>query len=572
MPQSNLHHRIIREALRLRVTERGAFLLLARSLSREMKHPMPSISSVRQALLHYTAKIPTRQREALLGLLHKRNIRSLSGVAIITALTKPFPCPGRCTYCPTEARMPKSYLSNEPAAARALALKFDPYIQVQSRIRTLEDNGHPTDKIELIIKGGTWSSYPARYQSWFIQRCFEAANGAPSPFPLPGVERVHTSLPRPLPAGERIKVRGFEKEQVKNEKARHRIIGLTIETRPDWITLEEIVRLRKLGCTRVELGVQTTHEDILKRINRDHGIAEVERAAVLLREAGFKMDFHLMPQLPGATPRRDYEMIKEIFENENLRPDMVKIYPCLVLPNALLYAQYKRGLYKPYSDRELAEMLIRAKSELIPRYCRISRLIRDIPGNWIMAGNTMTNMREYIQAEMRKRGLKCKCLRCREIGHQNPPQSPFSKGGRKGDLKVFIDEYAASGGREYFLSIEDPERETVYAFCRLRLPAGSHPELYHDLPEIKGAALIRELHTYGHLVSLKRNNRTTGQRNNSGEVQHTGLGRALMQRAEEIAHEQGFQKMAVISGVGVRDYYRKLGYRHAGTYMIKFLQ
>ncbi|KPJ84837.1 hypothetical protein AMJ57_05235, partial [Parcubacteria bacterium SG8_24] len=334
-------------------------------------------------------------------------------------------------------------------------------------------------------------------------------------------------------------------------------------TRPDWITPEEIVRLRELGCTRIELGVQSVDDAVLERVRRGHGTDEVRRATRLLKDAGYKTDFHLMPQLPGATPASDLRDLRRIFDDPGFRPDMIKIYPCTVIEGSPLHDWWRQGKYRPYPTSRLIETLIRAKTE-VPRYCRISRLIRDIPSTSIRAGNHTTNLRQVIQTEMTERGLACNCLRCREVGRA-----------AKTDLRLiratphlFDDVYAASGGQEHFLSFEDYRRRAVFAFCRLRLPSRKPSDdtkgLWDRIPEIRDTAFIRELHTYGHLVPINTRDPKAAQ--------HKGLGRRLMLTAERIAREAGYRRMTVISGVGVRGYYRKLGYRLQGTYMVKKLR
>jgi elongator complex protein 3 len=513
-----------------------------------------------------------KKSPALEKLLIKRAVRTMSGVAIITVLTKPFECPGKCVYCPNEKQMPKSYLSDEPAAARALLLNFDPYVQVQARIEALKNNGHPTDKIELIVKGGTWNAYPLSYQYWFIWRCFEGVNSL-----------KHGSIKTLKQNIVEIK-KQLQTAQKKNETAKHRIIGLTLETRPDQINEKNIFVMRELGCTRVELGAQTIDEKILKLIRRGHGANETIQATELLKNYGFKVDFHLMPQLPGSTPAKDARMLAEIFDNPNYRPDMIKIYPCTTTKNSPLYQWVKSKKYKPYSDKKLIELLINFKTT-IPRYARVSRLIRDIPGHHIMAGNKMTNLRQVIQAEMAHRGLKCNCLRCREIGH-NDMKTLKHENIKTIMPKLFIDKYVASDGTEYFLSFEDAKRQVVYAFCRLRIcspviptvakrsggippatPKGSLPIGQAGLDfarDNKTVAFIRELHTYGQSLLLKQKNNKTLK-----HIQHKGLGKRLVKEVEKICKKNKIPILAVISGVGVRDYYRKLGYRLENTYMIK---
>lgn len=493
---------------------------------------------------------------ALEKLLTKRAVRTLSGVSIVTVLTKPFPCPGQCIYCPSDARMPKSYLADEPAAARALMLKFDPYEQVKRRIEALTANGHPTDKIELIVKGGTWNSYPIDYQYWFILRCFEACNkmssrgakrrGDPS-------EIATLSMIARNDKTEKI-VKELFVEQKKNETSKHRIVGLTLETRPDFINEKTIWQMREMGCTRIELGVQTTDEKILKIIKRGHDTNETKRATELLRNYGFKVDYHLMPQLPEATPAKDLKMLLSIFSDPGYKPDMIKIYPCTVIENSELYEWLQKGKYKTYSDRNLINVLKKFKTQ-IPYYCRVSRLIRDIPAHHVKAGNITTNLRQVIQKEMKDEGLKCNCLRCREIGHIDIKTLKHES---IKAIKLFIDKYETNGGTEYFLSYEDTKRQAVFAFCRLRI---------NDQNLNPALAIIRELHTYGQLISIGKEK---GVRSKE-KIQHTGFGKKLVLEAERIAKKNKSKNIAVISGVGVRSYYRKLGYKLHQTYMIKKL-
>lgn len=547
-----------------------AFGVVLRTILRQEKNAPINIPT-KTALLKSYHKLLKQHKiiksPALEKTLMRRAVRSLSGVSIITVLTKPFPCPGQCIYCPTEARMPKSYVSDEPAAARALGLMFDPYQQVAQRLLALKNNGHPTDKVELIIKGGTWNSYPIKYQYWFIARCFEACNDKkfseknPDGSPSKVDERFSLDELRKL---------SFKIQKI-NEKAKHRIIGLTIETRPDFINKGTVAAMREMGTTRIELGVQNTNDKILKLTKRGHGIAAVKHGTKMLKDYGFKVDFHLMPQLPGATPTTDLKMMLEVFDNPDYRPDMIKVYPCTVVKTSELYDWLKRGEYKTYSDRHLVNMLKKFKAK-VPRYVRISRLIRDIPSHHIQAGNTMTNLRQVIQAEMQKDGLKCNCLRCREIGHQHWDEGKAHK------PKLFVDEYEASGGKEYFLSFEDAKRDVVYAFCRLRilsdektsdkiiLPKGLPNEGITPavLDTMGYPAFIRELHTYGQLINIGKKS--------DGASQHIGMGRKLIAEAEKICKKNKAYQLAVISGVGVREYYKKFGYKLENTYMVKTLK
>ena len=543
MGRTGIADAIIQASLERRVQTKDEFLAFEREVAAAAGAQLPPTAELRRAYERIVAAGAARQPR-LERMLKRREVRSLSGVAIVTVLTKPYACPGKCVYCPTEAIMPKSYLSNEPAAMRALLNRFDPWRQVTSRLTALTENGHDADKVELIVKGGTWSAYPWDYQQWFIKRCFDAANAF-------AAAAGAGAAPRTLAAS-----------QTRNETAKHRIIGITLETRPDWISPKEIVRLRTLGCTRVELGVQSIDDRILALTKRGHDVASVVAAAALLKDAGYKTDFHMMPQLPGATPASDLAELRGIFEDPRFRPDMLKIYPCVTVELAELHDWWKRGEYVPYPDAALVETLIAAKTS-VPRYCRISRLIRDIPSTSIVAGNAVTNLRQTIQDEMKKRGLRCDCLRCREIGRaaQAEPSLAAAK------PEFFDEAYQANGGEERFLSFEDRDRRAVFAFCRLRLPpkepVGASVEVHDALPAVCGAAFVRELHTYGTLVPIEGRDPEASQ--------HKGLGRKLMAEAERIALAAGYRRLAVISGVGVRGYYRKLGYRLSGTYMVKKL-
>lgn len=492
---------------------------------------------------------------ALEKLLMRRAVRSLSGVAIVTSLVKPYPCPGECVYCPLDERMPKSYLSEEPAAARALTLKFSPYDQMAKRIQALESNGHPADKIEFIVKGGTWNSYPLAYQYWFILESFRAANESGK---KNATKKSAFTEKSPL---EKLKTELFKQQHI-NEKSNHRIVGLTLETRPDCINYHTIWQMREQGCTRLEIGIQSTDDKVLKLTKRGHDTNASRQATELLRNYGYKVDFHLMPQLPGATAAGDLKMLESVFTDPGLKPDMIKIYPCTVVKGSELYDWFKDGKYKAYPVRKLIDILKIFKSH-IPYYCRVSRLIRDIPGQYIEEGNKVTNLRQVIETEMKRDGLKCNCLRCREVGHAlNTIKKDINS---KKDLepKLFIDPYETWGGTEYFLSFEDAARRVVYAFCRLRIV---NRQVVHPNKKLNSyLAYVRELHTYGQLVPLAKKKRIVGVE----LVQHTGLGKKLMLEAEKIAKKSKSKKLAVIAGVGVRDYYRKLGYQLEKTYMVK---
>ncbi len=499
-------------------------------------------------------KLPVNFNKSLWeSLLRKRSIRTLSGIAPVAVLTKPYPCPGNCAYCPNEPGMPTSYLPNEPAVMRAVRCNFDPYKQTVLRLNSLENNGHRPNKIEIIVIGGTWSYLPIKYQYWYILNCFRAANdftrlrknksiGSYLEFSPESKSQILKSvlgkLKSPYPHNLSLdKLKDFlNKEQTKNEKAEYKIIGLTLETRPDYINEKELRQMRELGCTRVEIGVQAPDDEILKINKRGHNVAEITRATKELRDFGFKVTYHIMPALPGSTPSRDLEMFKMLFLDSRFQPDQIKFYPTVVTQGSLLYRWWKAGKYQPYSDEELQELIIECK-KIVPEYVRIIRLIRDIPGESILAGNKITNLRQILQ----QRGVKCNCIRCRES-----KETTYVK-----DFKINIQEYEAAGGIEYFISADSQDNKTLYGFCRLRLSNTS----------LIAPAIIRELHVYGELMPVGKEQKT----------QHRGLGKLLLLEAEKIVIKSGIKKVAIISGVGVRGYYRKTGYKLKDSYMTKSL-
>lgn len=485
-----------------------------------------------------------KSSDSLEKILRKRSIRTMSGIAPIAVLTKSYPCPGSCAYCPHEPKVPASYLSNEPAVMRAIRCGYDPYRQVVLRLRSLENNGHVPTKLEIIVIGGTWSYLPPRYKYWYILNCFRAANdyGHFHKFSdvIDSAAKIDSQkLQAPYKQSMSLAFlrRELIKEQKKNESARYSVIGLTLETRPDYINEPELMQMRELGCTRVEIGVQAVDDKILKINKRGHGVKEIADATRLLKEYGFKVTYHLMPALPGATPAKDLVLFKKLFNDERFQPDQIKFYPTVVTAGSLLYRWYKQGKYKPYSDKVLQDLIIRCKAA-VPPYVRIIRLIRDIPSESIVAGNKITNLRQI----MKDRGAKCNCIRCREAQDKPLPA----------DYAVRIINYPASGGREYFISAESHDKKVLYGFCRLRLDATSPIS----------SALVRELHVYGELVSVGGNKK----------IQHSGLGRKLLALAEKIAFENNRANISVISGVGVRGYYRKSAYKLKDNYMVKALK
>ena len=466
--------------------------------------------------------------ETIEKILRKRSIRTMSGIAPVAVLTKSYPCPGTCAYCPHESDVPVSYLSNEPAVMRAIRCGYDPYVQVAHRLKALVNNGHEPTKIELIVIGGTWSYLPIKYKYWYILNCFKAANDfQKKEIDLKNKYKQNLSLAK---LKELLKI-----EQKKNESAKYNLIGVTLETRPDYINTDELFEMRNLGCTRVEIGVQAIDDKILALNKRGHGVKEIADATRMLKKFGFKVTYHLMPALPGATPKKDLELFKKLFSDEIFQPDQIKFYPTVVTKGSLLYKWYKQGKYKPYSDKVLQELIVECKGA-VPTYVRIIRLIRDIPGESIIAGNKITNLRQV----MKDRGVKCNCIRCREAKDQ--PVKEY-------DLNII--EYKSSGGVEYFISADSRDGKTLFGFCRLRI----------DKLSPIAPAIIRELHVYGELVSM----------GSKKKVQHSGLGKKLLDAAERLARATEVDKLAIISGVGVRGYYRKLAYKLKDSYMIKEL-
>ncbi len=461
-----------------------------------------------------------KESEAVLKLLTTRGVRTMSGVTPFAVMMKPYTCPGLCTFCPLELGMPKSYLSDEPAAARAKSLNFDPRAQIESRLQQLQETGHVSDKIELIVIGGTFGSYPNSYKRSFFKDMIDTINGVVSDT--------------------------IEAAQVFNETADRRIVGISVETRPDWIDEAEVKLFRELGVTKIQVGVQAFDEEILRRVKRGHSLDAVGIATQMLKDAGIKVCYHYMPNLPGSDPVKDVEMAKMMYTDPRFKPDFVKIYPAQVIPGTELHREWERGEYQPYDDELLKDVLKQIKL-LTPSYCRIDRLVRDISKKWVAAGTKATNMRQYIQAELKAEGKSCKCIRCREV-----------KEGVYDLIPELLDQVIETrGGFEHLLTFEKDNK--LFSLLRLRLPT-SQSTLF---PELTGAAIIREIHTYGKTLSHTDKE--------SSKTQHRGLGKLLMAKAQDLAKEAGFKKIAVISSIGTREYYRKLGYTREGLYMVKSL-
>jgi elongator complex protein 3 len=493
------------------------------------RHPLSEGGYVGKHILIHAYRELSRSGEwphdpAFIRQIRMKPARTLSGVTTVTVLTKPYPCPGTCIFCPELSEMPKSYLPDEPGAMRGLYHDFDPYDQTQSRMEALEAIGHPTDKIELLILGGTWSCYEGDYQEWFIQRCLDAMNGFDS-----------VSL---------------KEAQRFNEEAPHRNVGLVIETRPDWITPDEVRRLRSLGVTKVQIGAQSLDDDILLLNKRGHTVDKTREAMSLLRAAGFKIVLHWMPNLLGSTLEMDREDFQRIWDDLGIRPDEIKIYPCQLLEDTELYDIWERGEYKPYTTEELIDLIADLKPS-IPPYCRVNRVLRDIPSNNVVEGNKRTSLRQDVQHELKQRGERCECIRCREVRGRSVDTEQV----RRQDLG-----YLTLTSEENFLSFVTPKGRLA-GYLRLSLPSSNSPSL--NLVDLEEAAIVREVHIYGQSLAIGEEQ--------EGAAQHAGLGVQLMEDAALIARERGYKRIAVIAALGTRGYYRRLGYDEGEMYMVKGL-
>lgn len=463
----------------------------------------------------------------LLAKIRMKPVRTLSGVTTITILTKPHPCPGECIFCPSEIGLPQSYLSDEPGARRGVENHFDPYLQVNSRLKALHEVGHPTEKIELLILGGSWSAYPSDYREWFIRRCFEAFNEE-----NPMDDQGAVSL---------------AEVQSRNVNGIHRNVGLVIETRPDLVTLEGLLELRRQGVTKIQIGVQSMDDRVLLLNRRGHTAEDAEAAVALIRAAGYKVVVHWMPNLLGATPESDRKDFKRLWRVGGLQPDELKIYPCQLLESADLYRYWQAGEYHPYSEETLISLIADVKLD-VPRFCRINRVIRDIPSPLVVEGNRNTSLRQDIALLLQQRGQQCQCIRCREIRYGKvDPES----------LVLTDQVYLAGKAEEHFLSFNTPD-DKIVGFLRLSLPLVDPTP---TIPDLHQAAIIREVHVYGQSLEVGAEQ--------AGAAQHIGLGTQLLQEAEQIARERDYKGLAVISAVGTREYYAARGFGQRELYMRK---
>ena len=448
-----------------------------------------------------------------LGIGVKKPVRTISGVTPLTVVVGPRKCDhGTCIYCPGGDVVPQSYTDKSPAVMRAMRLNFDSHEQTLNRLDALKKMNHPTDKIEIIIIGGTFLQYSREYKYNFIKGCFDALNG-----------KISKDL------GEAKKL---------NEKSKHRCVALCIENRPDNCKEEDIKEMLEFGCTRVELGVQVLDDEIYRKINRGHTVQDVIDSTRRLRNAGFKIGYHIMPGLPYSSFENDLEKYKLVFGDERFRPDQLKLYPCQVVDDSPLAKIYKKIGYEPYNDEQIKKILSEMISQ-IPDYCRIMRVMREIPAEKMMTKAASTDMRTKVENDLKDKGIKVKEIRMREVG--------FNKGDLDLDVRIKSVEYEASEGKEFFLEFVNKD-DVLFGLLRLRLS--------------EYGAMVRELHVYGQAINLGEE---------GSESQHRGLGKMLMKKAEEISKKNGFDKLSVISGVGVREYYRKLGYELEGPYMVKLL-
>lgn len=530
--------------------------------------------------------------------LRSKPIRTLSGVAPVTVLTKPFPCPGQCIFCPNDIRMPKSYLADEPGAQRAERNWFDPYLQTYNRLEALASIGHAVDKVEIIVLGGTWSYYPEPYQIWFVSECFQALNdwsvnvdgrqarttayqqlvaklaeagGTPltedpernqeqvAGKEIQGMQvrqgsynhRVSTMYvgPEKRVGLDQLQTKTWSElaaAQLVNETAAVRCVGLSLETRPDAISQEEVIKLRKLGCTKTQIGIQSTQDRVLRLNKRGHDVAATRRAFALLRRAGFKIHAHWMANLYGSNPKKDSADYKKLFSDLALRPDELKMYPCSLIGSAELMQYYEAGKWRPYTEVELLAVLSQAVL-LTPAYCRLTRIIRDIPSQYIIEGNKKTNFRQMIDASLAKSQQKTQEIRAREIRSQVKDLS---------QLRLITRRYRTDVSTEYFFewNQRDPAHAAglILGFLRLSLPIAEA-----IVPELNQSAIIREIHVYGELMPLGQEQEKT---------QHGGLGRQLLEKAKEVAASNGYQRLSVISAVGTREYYRARGFTDGELY------
>jgi elongator complex protein 3 len=481
------------------------------------------------------AALMSTEAKKLLPIIRRKNTRAISGVTVIAVMTKPYPCPQPepCAYCPGGPTQgsPQSYTGYEPAALRGSQNSFDPYEQVKSRIRQLTAIGHKVDKVELIIMGGTFPATPKEYQTWFIQRCLDALAGKNSA--------------------------NLEEAKANAEISKTRNVGITVETRPDWAKQPHIDAMLDMGVTRIEIGVQNPDDEIYRLVGRTHSVGDVVEATRVSKDAGLKIVYHLMPGMPGSNPEKDIVAFRRVFSDADFKPDMIKIYPCLVIAGTKAYEWYQKGMFEPYTTEQAANVIAEIKKN-IPQWMRVMRVQRDIPARLILAGVKKSDIRELVQSKLREQGKQCQCIRCREVGHR------LAVDHVKPDLekiRILTQRYEASEGQEFFISAEDPENNVLLGYLRMRVPsARAHRPEIAAMP----SAIVRELHVYGQLVPVGKHT--------DGAWQHKGYGQILLKEAEHLAGKKlGLKKLLVISALGTRRYYMRFGFERDGVYVSKRL-
>ncbi len=495
------------------------------------KYHLPSMPSNADLI----AALTPEEAKLLLPILRRKTTRTISGVTVVATMTKPYPCPQPepCAYCPGGPNQgsPQSYTGHEPAAMRGSQNNFDPYLQVQSRIEQLTAIGHKVDKIELIVMGGTFPATPVEYQTWFIQRCLDAITGKESA--------------------------GLEAAKANAEVSKTRNVGITIETRPDWSKQPHIDAMLGMGVTRIELGVQNPSDEIYQKVGRTHTVTDVTEATQIAKDSGLKIVYHMMPGMPGSSPEKDVWAFKEIFTNPAFKPDMIKIYPCLAIAGTKAYQWQQEGTYKPYSTQEAAEVIAEVK-KFIPKWVRVMRVQRDIPARLILDGVKKSNLRQIVTEKLKAEGVKCQCIRCREVGHRMEADHVKPD---LANIQILTEQYEASGGKEYFISAEDPKNNVLLGYLRLRVPSPkAHRSEIVEVP----SAIVRELHVYGPLVPVGKHVDEAWQ--------HKGYGVRLLEEAERITkQDHDLKKLLVISALGTKRYYMRFGFEHDGPYVSKRL-
>ena len=480
------------------------------------------------------AALTPKETIQLLPILRRKTTRTISGVTVVATMTEPYPCPQPepCAYCPGGPIQgsPQSYTGHEPAAMRGSQNNFDPYRQVKSRIEQLSAIGHKVDKIELIIMGGTFPATPPDYQTHFIQRCLDAIT-----------DKASDNLAEAKKYAEISKVRN---------------VGITVESRPDWAKQSHIDSMLNMGVTRLELGVQNPCDEIYQLVGRTHTVADVTEATQIAKDAGLKIVYHLMPGMPGSNPQKDVEVFRKIFSDQQFKPDMIKIYPCLAIAGTKAYQWLQEGKYQPYSTNKAAEVTVEIK-KFIPKWVRIMRVQRDIPARLILDGVKKSNLRQIVHEKLVTQNIHCQCIRCREVGHRI--QTNNIKPNLL-NIEILTEQYNASNGKEYFISAEDPKNNVLLGYLRLRIPStNAHRPEIKEVP----SAIVRELHVYGPLVPIGHHIDEAWQ--------HKGYGIRLLQEAEYLAKKSDLKKLVIISALGTKRYYMRTGYQHDGPYMSKNL-